>query len=247
MARDTIEVQGLRVDCVLGVRSDERDREQSVRVDLRLLLDLAPAGISASIGDTIDYDRVSTEVAAMLRFRRYRLLENAAAELSAMLLGVHPALQALELRLAKPEALLGRAELASIVVARTRDDFPSRIEVTRFGEVERLLETKEAALHLLHVAPGTQLPPEAPHELHRTLTWVVHGQLWQGDEAVLPFRPREHEHAPRTEPALAGPGYRNGSDAVATLFRCECPPLEPAEEHERAPLHGAAPLPAAPR
>ena len=83
VARDTIELEGLCLDCVLGVNPDERDREQPVRVDLRMGLDLRAAGRSASIADTIDYDRTASEIAALLRFRRYRLLENAAEEVAA--------------------------------------------------------------------------------------------------------------------------------------------------------------------
>jgi dihydroneopterin aldolase len=70
VARDTIELEGLGLDCVLGVYPDERDREQPVRVDLRMGLDLGTAGRSASIGDTVDYDRAANEIAALLRFRR---------------------------------------------------------------------------------------------------------------------------------------------------------------------------------
>lgn len=223
VARDTIEIEGLCLDCVLGVYPDERDREQPVRVDLHMGLDLRAAGRSASIGDTIDYDRTTNELAALLRFRRYRLLENAAEELAAMLFGVHPRLEELELRLCKPQALAGRAASAAIRVTRCRDDFaPWRREAAVFGEVDVLLETKEAGLYLLHVGVGQQIPLHH-HRVMRELEWLVRGTLRQGDELVPPSRPVEWPHG---EPHR----YRNEGREPATLFCCDCPPFIPSDE-----------------
>ena len=225
VARDTIELEGLGLDCVLGVYPDEREREQPVRVDLRLGLDLGPAGRSASIGETVDYDRAANEIAALLRFRRYRLLENAAEELAAMLFGVHPRVEELELRICKPQALTGRAAAAAIRIARRRGEFlPWRHEITRFGEVDVLLETKEAGLYLLHVGAGREIPLHH-HQVMRELEWLVRGTLWQGDELVPPFRPVEWPHG---EPHR----YRNQGSEPATLFCCDCPPFIPADEVE---------------
>jgi dihydroneopterin aldolase len=225
VARDTIELEGLRVDCVLGVYPDERDREQPVRVDLRMGLDLVPAGRSASIGDTIDYDRAATEIAALLRFRRYRLLENAAEELAAMLFGVHPRVEELELRVTKPQALAGRAASAAIRIARRRDDFVRRREPAGFGgEVDVLLETKEAGLYLLHVAAGRAIPLHH-HRVMRELEWLVRGTLHQGDQPVPSFRPVEWPHG-------QAHGYHNQGSEPATLFCCDCPVFIPADEIE---------------
>jgi len=222
VARDTIELEGLCLDCVLGVYPDERDREQPVRVDVRMGLPLGAAGRSASIGDTVDYDRASNEIAALLRFRRYRLLENAAEELAAMLFGVHPRIEELELRLCKPQALAGRAAAAVVCIARRREDFPRRREAARFGEVDVLLETREAGLYLLHVGVGQEIPLHH-HQVMRELEWLVRGTLRQGDELVPPFRPVEWPHGKPHR-------YRNEGGEPATLFCCDCPPFIPADE-----------------
>jgi dihydroneopterin aldolase len=223
VARDTIELEGLGLDCVLGVYPDERDREQPVRVDLRMGLDLGAAGRSASIGDTVDYDRAANEIAALLRFRRYRLLENAAEELAAMLFGVHPRIEELELRLCKPQALVGRAAAAAVRIVRRRDDFPWRREPARFGgEVDVLLETKEAGLYLLHVGVGQEIPLHH-HRVMRELEWLVRGTLRQGNELVPPFRPVEWPHGKPHR-------YRNEGSEPATLFCCDCPPFIPTDE-----------------
>lgn len=222
MATDTIELQGLSLECVLGVFPDERNREQPVRVDLRMGLDLTPAGRSASIQDTIDYDRVANEIAALLRFRQYRLLENAAHEVAAMLFGVHPALEEVELLLTKPQALTGRAQAAAVRIHRRREDFTWRHEITRFGEVDVLLETREAGLYLLHVGQGRQIPLHH-HRVMRELEWLVRGKLQQSGQPVVPFHPVEWAHE---QPH----GYVNVGEGPATLFCCDCPPFIPEDE-----------------
>lgn len=219
---DTIELQGLILDCILGVLPRERERDQPVRIDLELGLDLSAAGRSASIYDTIDYDRTADEIAALLRFRRYRLLENAAHEVAAMLFGVHASLQQLELRLAKPQALAGRAEAAAVRIRRKRSDFQWQRETARWGEVDILLETREAGLYLLHVDAGQQIPPHH-HQVMRELEWLVRGTLRQDGELVPHGRPVEW---PRGQVH----SYVNEGDDAATLFCCDCPPFIPADE-----------------
>lgn len=230
--RDRIEIRGLSVQCVIGVRADERDREQPVQVELALTLDLGEAGRSARIADTVDYATVADELAAMLRFRRYKLLENAAEELAAMVLGVHPRVQQVELALSKPQALEhGRG--ASVAITRSAEDFPRRSEAARFGEVEVLLETREAGLYLLHVAAGNRIPLHH-HEIMREMEWLVAGELVQHGEPLSPFSPREWSLHQRH-------AYDNPSPRRATLFCCDMPPYIPADEIDEHPAVGTTP------
>ncbi len=224
MARDTIELSGLELDCILGVLPEEREHEQPVRVDLCLGLPLAPAGRSGSIAETIDYARVATEVTALLRFRRYFLIENAVEELSAMLFGVHPRLRTLELRLAKPRALVGRASSGAVRIQRAREDFSSHQERARFGEVDILLETPGAGLYLLHVEPGKEIPPHH-HRIMRELEWLVAGELTQQGIPVPMASPVEWARG-------EAHSYRNETAEVATLFCCDRPPFIPSDEIE---------------
>jgi FolB domain-containing protein len=222
--RDFIEVEGLQLHCIVGVRPDERDREQAVAIDLRLGLDLTAAGRSARIGATVDYSRVTEEVVALLRFRRYRLIENAAEEVAAMLFGVHPRVEHLQLRLAKPRALEGRASAAAVSITRDRADYPRRFETKSWGEVEVLLETREAGLYLLHLDPGREIPRHH-HQIMHELEWLVRGRLRQGERDVEPLRPVTWAHGEVHS-------YRNPGQARATLFCCDCPPFIPADEIE---------------
>jgi FolB domain-containing protein len=229
MSRDRIEIEALQFDCIVGVHPDEREREQPVLADVRLDLDLMTAGKSGRIADTIDYDRVARELAALLKFRRYKLLENAAQECAAMLLGVHPALERIQLRLVKPQAL-ARARTAGVTIERTPADSPRRAETKRFGDVEVLLETREAGLYLLHVAAGRTIPMHH-HRVMRELEWLVAGELHSivqgGGEHIVTscLHGPPGLNAPTEWPYGQRHAYENRGSERATLFCCDTPPF----------------------
>src|SRR5262245_34676097 len=106
---DEIRIEALELSCIVGVRRRERRKKQLVRLDLTLGLDVSKAGQTGRIALTCDYSRVADEVTELLRFRAYRLIEVATEELAAMLFGVHPMLQQVDIRLEKPGALANRA------------------------------------------------------------------------------------------------------------------------------------------
>ena len=76
---DRIEIRGLRVLGTHGVLPEERQRAQPFEIDLDVEVDLAPAGDTDDLADTVDYagtvERVVDIVAGP---RSYRLLETLA-------------------------------------------------------------------------------------------------------------------------------------------------------------------------
>jgi len=236
---DVIRIEGLELRCIVGVRSYERRREQPLRIDVRLGLDLSSAGRSGYIHDTADYSQVADEVTALLRFREYRLLEVAAEEAAAMLLAAHPAVQEVGIRLDKPQALAGRARDASVEVSRTRGAYNQVPEATPYKSRLELLSSPEATLELLRIDPGkaarwgadsSPAPtsdgdgPTLPGAMTRRLEWLVSGQLVD--------LPAEHS-VPLIPPATTSEGsppvvYRNQHDVPALLFRCLTPIRPPS-------------------
>lgn len=213
---DLIRIRSLELDCIVGVRPLEREREQRVHLDLALGLDLSPAGRTGRIALTCDYDEIAEEVIAMLRFRRYHLIEMATEEIAAMLLGVHPALELVDLRLDKPAALDGRARAASVEVQRTRAAFPVRTRAAPFGHVDAVLETREAGLYVLRVNPGKEVSGGWARG-GGVLEWIVSGDCVRGGGAL-----------PRNRPVVLGEAESplvSVGDEPAVLFRCTCPPL----------------------
>lgn len=221
MARDAIRIEGLEVPCVIGVNPDERERVQPLLVSLELELALERAGVSAELNDTYNYARIAEEVGALLEFRRYRLLEAAAEEVAAMLLGVHPRLESVRLRLDKPEALL-RARSAGVSISRTSTDYPRRREPARFGTVEIVLETAEAGLYLLHVAPGRAITPHW-HERMRELEFRVRGELTRCGELLRGASPIQWSFGQVHD-------YVNVGTSTATVFCCDQPRFIPEGE-----------------
>jgi dihydroneopterin aldolase len=216
---DLIRIRGLEIDCIVGVRPLEREREQRVHIDLALGMDLSPAGRTGRIALTCDYDEIAEEVISLLRFRRYHLIEMATEEITAMLLGVHPALERVEIRLDKPAALDGRARAASVEIARTRANFPRSKTTTPFGAVEVLLETREAGLYLVSIERARELRSVRDTD-KRVVEWLVAGELACGG---VPMPLHRIENASNEEPS-DGIVYVNSGTEPAVLFRCICPP-----------------------
>lgn len=77
----TILVENLEVVGIHGVLPEERERAQPFRVDLALDVDLADAGVSDELGDTVDYGAVSLAVAAVVADESFQLLERLAARI----------------------------------------------------------------------------------------------------------------------------------------------------------------------
>jgi FolB domain-containing protein len=205
---DIIRIHQLELDCIVGLRPDERHREQRVRVDLAFHVDLRQAGRNGRIAQTCDYDAVAGEAIAMLHFRRYRLMEMAAEELAAMLLGTHPIIEQITIRLEKPGALAGRARAASIEITRLRQDFPTREVSHVYGSSLVLLDTREAELSLLSLNRGALYRPEPG--LLKDLHLVVSGQVACNDRRLEPFQPQID----------AGSTFQASNAEPSVLFRC---------------------------
>ncbi len=221
---DIIRIHRLELDCIVGLRPDERVHQQRVRLDLGLHADVAQAGRTGRISLTADYDQVAHEVEALLSFRRYHLIEMAAEEVAAMLLGIHDGVQRVDVRIEKPGALAGRARAASVEVKRRRADFPRSLERTPHGEQHVLLDTRESRLELLRIEPGQRA--SATEHMQRAgaaeqgpaecLYWLLSGSA-SGEQGWLALHLPEgaiqasagspsHLHCPGPEAAL--------------LFRC---------------------------
>jgi 7,8-dihydroneopterin aldolase/epimerase/oxygenase len=73
---DRIELRQLRILGTHGVLPEERHRAQPFAVDLDLEVDLAPAGTSDDLADTVDYGGVVDRVVEVVGGpRSYQLLE----------------------------------------------------------------------------------------------------------------------------------------------------------------------------
>lgn len=219
---DYIVLKRLRVDCIIGIYPHELHKPQPIIVDVRLGLDLSQAGRSGKISHTYDYQAIAREIAELLIFRRYRLLEAAAEEICAMLFGVHPRLQSIQLSLEKPKAMLKRAQAAAIAIRRLRRDYQRSQERTRFGSAEVLLETDDAGLYLLHIEQNKGIPLHY-HKVMRELEWRVRGRILRNGRLLTGM-------SPVAWAAFERHCYQNIGARTATLFCCDVPRFIPEDE-----------------
>jgi dihydroneopterin aldolase len=79
---DRILIAGLREMGVHGVLAEEQERPQPFQVDLELLVDLAPAGSSDDLTDTVDYGAICDAVRRVVADEHFQLLERLAARIA---------------------------------------------------------------------------------------------------------------------------------------------------------------------
>ena len=103
---------GLTVIGTHGALAEEQVRGQPFRVDVELGVDLAPAGASDQLSDTVDYGELVGSLARIVRTERHTLLERLATRLA--------------------EACLEdvRVEQATVEVAKLRPPVPEALEAT---------------------------------------------------------------------------------------------------------------------
>ena len=228
-ARDVIRIQGLRVDCVVGVYPHERHRVQPLEVDVAMTLDTRRAGQRERLAHTVDYAATANQIAFLLRSCRFYMLETAARALTRLLLAP-PApgerrarIQEVELRLTKPFALAGHG-VPSLQVTRDASDVSLTHEKKPFGTVDILDETKHVGIYRLNLAPGGVIPLPVHRTMQESELVLGDGLLCQGKpvSAGTVFRwPKEAPHR-----------YDNPTDAWQSILCVDSPPFIPEDEVE---------------
>jgi dihydroneopterin aldolase len=89
-ATDAIELRGLRLRAVVGVLEWERRVAQPLEIDLDVELDLAAAGASDDLDDTVDYGHLCQLAEEVATTGRFALLEALAEHLAAAVLSADP-------------------------------------------------------------------------------------------------------------------------------------------------------------
>jgi 7,8-dihydroneopterin aldolase/epimerase/oxygenase len=106
-AADRIELRGLRVRGHHGVFDHERRDGQDFVLDLVVWTDLAAAGASDDLADTVDYGALAEAAAAVVEGPARSLIEAVAADVAAAVLA-DPLVARVEVVLHKPQAPIAR-------------------------------------------------------------------------------------------------------------------------------------------
>ncbi|HEX6567947.1 MAG TPA: dihydroneopterin aldolase [Acidimicrobiales bacterium] len=98
---DRIELRGLRLVGRVGVLDLERSQDQPLEVDIGLAVDLALAGASDDLADTVDYGAVCAQVAATVAEGHVALLERLTSRVADAVLALDPRIAAVEVTVRK--------------------------------------------------------------------------------------------------------------------------------------------------
>jgi dihydroneopterin aldolase len=83
---DAIELRGLRVTALVGALPEEHDRPQPLEIDLEVHADLAAAGASDRLDDTVDYGALCDVVEKVFASGHIVLLEAVAERVASAVL-----------------------------------------------------------------------------------------------------------------------------------------------------------------
>lgn len=103
---DTIYIEDLRVDTVIGIYDWERNIRQTVRLDLDMDYDIRAAAASDDVELTLDYKTVCKRVIGFVEAAEFYLVETLAERVAALVLDEFP-VPRIQVRVDKPHALRG--------------------------------------------------------------------------------------------------------------------------------------------
>ena len=115
---DIIFISELKVKTKLGVPAWERMVAQTIILDIEIGYDLAPAGKSDAIADTIDYGAVVARIHETLKEHSFQLVEALAEHVCQLFLSEFKA-KSVKIKVAKPAILAGLKALG-VVIERTK-------------------------------------------------------------------------------------------------------------------------------
>jgi dihydroneopterin aldolase len=120
MSTDRIILEGMVFFGYHGTRPEENTLGQRFVVDVALHLDLRAAGEADDLAATVDYSAVHRAARTIVEGPPLRLTEAVAERIAAAVLAEHPAVQAVEVRVRKPNVRLDDTVLAGSVVEIVR-------------------------------------------------------------------------------------------------------------------------------
>lgn len=226
---DVIALEGLVVDCVVGVYPHERDTPQPLRLDVYMELDTRAASEHQRLRESVDYAAVAGQLTFLLTACRFRMLETAAHALTRYLL-IPPAagerraqIDAVRLRLTKSYALAGRA-VPSVEIRREASEIQLAVEKSKFGEVDIVYEQPSLGIYRLNVEPKGSIPLHVHRQMHESELVLTEGLLCQGKPV--------HAGAVFHWPQGAAHRYDNPTDRVQTVLCVDSPRFIAEDEVE---------------
>jgi FolB domain-containing protein len=118
---DMIEIDNLRLRCIIGFSPHERKDKQDVVISLRIGTDMRRAGHTDNPDDAFNYRTVTKAIIALVEASEYYLVEKLAVEIARIVVAEYGA-PYVEVRVHKPGALRF-SDSVGVVIERRPDDF----------------------------------------------------------------------------------------------------------------------------
>lgn len=115
---DCIYIEGLRVDCKIGIYDYEREHEQPLFIDVTIYYDNNRAGLSDDYNSVIDYAKVAADIESFLQSNYLSLIESAAEKISTIIIQKYHAERVI-VKINKPQAL-ENAKGVGVIIERVR-------------------------------------------------------------------------------------------------------------------------------
>jgi len=103
-SQNSIFINNLTVDLIVGIHPQERHTRQQIILDLELFMDLTQAMYSDKLSDTLDYDSFVQQLLLQLADTNFKLLE-ALAKFILEYCFSFSKIQAVNLKITKPKAI----------------------------------------------------------------------------------------------------------------------------------------------
>jgi len=116
MNEDRILLEGMIFHGYHGTLEAERSLGQRFVVDLALYLDLGPAGSNDDLTRTVDYGEAHRRTREIVEGEPVDLTETVAERIAVAMLADHPAVEAVRVKVAKPQVRLSDTVLAGSAV-----------------------------------------------------------------------------------------------------------------------------------
>ncbi len=169
---DQIRLTGIRAAGKHGVLDFEHERAQTFVVDATLFLDLAPAGASDALADTVDYGAIAKGIVAIIEGEHVDLIEKLAARIADMILE-YPAVASTQVTVHKPNApIVVPFDDVSVTVERSRVAHDARVHravIAIGGNQGDVPSTLRDAVRRIDGLESTQVTGISP--LYRTDAW----------------------------------------------------------------------------
>lgn len=119
---DVVSIEGLSVDTIIGVYDWEKEKKQTLTLDIQMSWDNQAAAKSDDLNDALDYALVSEKVTQWVAEKPRQLIETVAEGVASLILNEF-GVQNVEVKVSKPGAVPNATNVA-VTVRRSVFDSP---------------------------------------------------------------------------------------------------------------------------